>query len=77
MITDSKMAGSQLEKWVMEKQMSAITACAARTGAVTVGLCPAQPEYEKQHFVTDQYEIESPKLPDGASFRCAVFVGSA
>ena len=27
-------------------------------------------EYEKKHFVTDQYEIESPKLPDGAAFRC-------
>lgn len=24
----------------------------------------------KKHFVTDQYEIESSKLPDGAAFRC-------
>ena len=48
--------------------MSAITAWAA-LAAVTVGLL-LRSEYEKKHFVTDQYEIESPKLPDGAAFRC-------
>lgn len=49
--------------------MIAITACAAALAAVTVGLL-LRSEYEKKHFVTDQYEIESPKLPDGAAFRC-------
>ena len=37
--------------------MSAITACAAALAAVTVGLL-LRSEYEKKHFVTDQYEIE-------------------
>ena len=49
--------------------MIAITACAAALAVVTVGLL-LRSEYEKKHFVTDQYEIESPKLPDGAAFRC-------
>ena len=49
--------------------MIAITACAAALAVVTVGLLLLS-EYEKKHFVTDQYEIESPKLPDGAAFRC-------
>lgn len=48
--------------------MITITACAAALAAVTVGLCSAR--NMKKHFVTDQYEIESPKLPDGAAFRC-------
>ena len=49
--------------------MIAITACAAALAAVTEGLL-LRSGYEKKHFVTDQYEIESPKLPDGAAFRC-------
>lgn len=49
--------------------MIAITACAAALAAVASGLL-LRSEYEKKHFVTDQYEIESPKLPDGAAFRC-------
>ena len=49
--------------------MLAITACAAALAAVASGLL-LRSEYEKKHFVTDQYEIESPKLPDGAAFRC-------
>lgn len=49
--------------------MIAITACAAALAAGAVGLL-LRSEYEKKHFVTDQYEIESPKLPDGAAFRC-------
>ena len=54
--------------------MIAITACAAALAVVTVGLL-LRSEYEKKHFVTDQYEIESPKLPDGVPLR--IFVGSA
>lgn len=49
--------------------MIAITACAAALAAGAAGLL-LRSEYEKKHFVTDQYEIESPKLPDGAAFRC-------
>ena len=37
--------------------MIAITACAAALAVVTVGLL-LRSEYEKKHFVTDQYEIE-------------------
>lgn len=56
--------------------MIAITACAAALVAVTVGLL-LRSEYEKKHFVTDQYEIESPKLPDGRCVPLRIFVGSA
>ena len=55
--------------------MIAITACAAALAAVTVGLL-LRSEYEKKHFVTDQYEIES----EAAGWRCVplrIFVGSA
>lgn len=52
--------------------MIAITACAAALAAVTVGLL-LRSEYEKKHFVTDQYEIESPKLPGWALRSAAYF----
>lgn len=43
-------------------------ACAAVLAAGAAGLL-LRSEYEKKHFVTDRYEIESPKLPEDVTFR--------
>ena len=51
--------------------MIAITACAAALAAVTVGLL-LRSEYEKKHFVTDQYEIESPMALRSAAYFCRI-----
>ena len=70
MRTAAKISRQPIGKWDMGgNKMIAITACAAALAAVTEGLL-LRSGYEKKHFVTDQYEIESPKLPDGAAFRC-------
>ena len=70
MRTAAKISRQPIGKWGMGgNKMIAITACAAALAAGAAGLLLCS-EYEKKHFVTDQYEIESPKLPDGAAFRC-------
>ncbi len=48
--------------------MALINMLAVPFAALAAGLV-LRSEYEKKHFVTDMYEIESSKLPDGQKFR--------